>query len=549
MLATTLLIYSRLLDGTTGFIVSHHSGSGLSGAIGDPWPLPLRPLVHTRQRRHSPQLPASKGGTNSLLLLPLISVDSSEMHQSSMDALEAEKPRVFQIFHMNHNLSLWDCVCLSNEGNLRDDIEFKRVPRGSRRRRASSLESCSIDDEHLVAKDFDEEQSELGTVNHEMLYSKLVRMVNQGYKKSRAVDLYEEMVERILEGREDMRAGVHTLADFITIVPPVNDIDRASQITHDLLNSIDEVRLDEQETKFTQQLKSLTLSTPEVMQILQSNIDEDQTTLLLPIYESLLRKWVSSLPEDVPSHFRVLQENIVRQVSIQLFLTSHGVQPVRSNTLVANQPDDPNFEATSFALPVRKRRRSSSAEIKRNNSQFQLQLQSQSRSQAVSSQPADSMFSRQQSQKDDLSQTSNTSTPLEQSLGQYCSFRLKEKKVSRSRRTEETADSLAGWQIGKHPKNIDWSEFVGDETSEEEQATMKRRGRKDKERERQSQATSDPSSLGPVTLVQPPWSQITVPIVSSQDVNITTSVPISVIPSSSQPQARTPRRRGKEGFR
>jgi hypothetical protein len=139
----------------------------------------------------------------------------------------------------------------------------------------------------------------------------------------------------------------------------MDNVDNASSLLQNFVNGIDDGSIvpgprSTWEDDSGQQQRILQLSTPSVSSAFHDNSDHDSNILVLPTYETLLNRWISSLGSSVPGRTRVSLEKQVRQISIELYLSLHGLHygPEVFATDNATGPIGFNDEIN---LPIRRR--------------------------------------------------------------------------------------------------------------------------------------------------------------------------------------------------
>ena len=186
---------------------------------------------------------------------------------------------------------------------------------------------------------------------------------------------------------------------------------------------------------------------------------------LRPIYDSLVRGFISPLPFEVPSRIRVMVDKSLQNVALQLFLASRTVRPLAFADKDDNRPEavtETRADLT-FDLPVRRKASSSSQARKGNEKASQ-----RSSSPAVSSRFTQSAHSfRVSSQQSNHSTVrSNISSNRSESListaipsEDTASQRLRSITTLTPQPTLPNALSsiLSHWTVGTDPATYDWA--------------------------------------------------------------------------------------------
>lgn len=109
----------------------------------------------------------------------------------------------------------------------------------------------------------------------------------------------------------------------------IEDIDVASKTLEDFVTMLRNFSVNTEEDE-----KNVMYNFPNISEILRGQISTlvlpsttiSKTSSLSQIYDSLLRSWISPLPEIISSRVRIAAEKNVREVALQLYLAGLGVQ-------------------------------------------------------------------------------------------------------------------------------------------------------------------------------------------------------------------------------
>jgi len=239
---------------------------------------------------------------------------------------------------------------------------------------------------------------------------------------------------------------------------------------------------------------------------------------LSQIHDSLIRCWITPLASSIPGRVRVTIEKRLREIAVQIFLASYGIQSEPGPTQDEN---DPLTEQGLFTLPVR-RKSSFSSLIKRGK---EREAPSRSSLPQVSSQVSqDAGFTQSNPQPPPGTPPIPDPTPSLYSNSSASSLPRSEDPASQRLRTLATLtpqtflprsmqNILSHWTVGTNPDAYSWeAKQAAPETESTETEAQTKKGRKlEKQLKRKRQNTMPSSSQS----VPSPSSQLAPPIVSA----------------------------------
>ena len=273
-------------------------------------------------------------------------------------------------------------------------------------------------------------------------------------------------------------------ADLLPGGLPVTEVDEASEQLQALLDQVHDVVTESEpedevnDGSTSRTLRSVSVVTPAIVRMFQGLEGEQTDVVLLPIYEALLNEWVAPLPPDIPGKPRVRLQRHIKQIAIELFLASTGIQTVQQK----HTAEGTMLNETQFILPVRKKRSSSNPSARnKNNTNHSSQNY------------GGAEVSPKNSQR--MPQSSDPGTS-HQSLGPRHQYVPSEnlQNYTPLDPQDPLPDHLTKltdrWEIGSDPNNIDWLSAISNSTSQElENASNQAKAKFDRQMEKRQQAS------------------------------------------------------------
>ena len=284
----------------------------------------------------------------------------------------------------------------------------------------------------------------------------------------------------------------------------MDNVENAASLLQSFINGIDDGSIvpgtNNTGNSDSERLRTiLPLSTPAIPSVFQNIADRDNNVMILPTYEALLKLWVSSLGSSVPGRTRVALEKQVRRISIELFLSLHGLH----HGLNAFAPDETSRSvgfSEEINLPFRRRR---SAENLSRRSKERIRGSSPFGPTADDSQPRRVMLPTPEPTPSQASQPPESPSA---NLRQTPYERLKTLVPLKSQ--PALSDSLSKlvdrWEIGVDPSEYNWDNTWQYLSSQSEadgpdaENIRRRRQRREKRLKRHNQ-----ESLGGSTRIDP----------------------------------------------
>ena len=204
-----------------------------------------------------------------------------------------------------------------------------------------------------------------------------------------------------------------------------------------------------------------------------SDLGDSDISKLLVYYDALVKRWITPLSSKVPARIRVNLSRCLKDVALQLCMTSYGLQKISTEIVNLQTAEGEDNNRNQLTLTVRRKISSGSISSKgkarsvdgsRPSQQTSLPLPGNSlltptRSSSTHSEASASSLIRTEDQACQRLQSlahSNTPPPL-----------------------SETANgSLAHWQLGANPADYDWeatSRALQASESEDEETARKRK--------------------------------------------------------------------------
>ncbi|MCJ1243508.1 hypothetical protein MMC30_000705 [Trapelia coarctata] len=345
--------------------------------------------------------------------------------------------------------------------------------------------------------------------------------------RASSAELFVKIIADAMAGVDDQAPGVDVLLDLFTGLP-MDNVDNASSLLQNLINGIDDGSI-VPGTGSTDGIKSehvqrmLPLSTPAISSVFQNMVDrDDNNVMILPTYETLLNLWISSLGSVVPGRTRVGLEKQVRKISIELYLSLHGLHH-GPNAFAMNETAVSVRFSDKINLPFRRRR---SAESLSRKSKARLRGSSPFRQPtAEGSQPRNLMLPTPEPTPSHASQPPESPSA---NIRQTPYDRLKTLVPLKSQPalSESLSKLVDQWEIGLDPGEYDWDNTQPYLSSQSEadgpdaEIIRRRRQRREKRLKRHHQESLGAStqsdsrnyfSSQPQVPQVPPSSQVTVP--------------------------------------
>ena len=310
-------------------------------------------------------------------------------------------------------------------------------------------------------------------------------------------NLYDKVKERFK--LEDTLSD--TLSHIANTGISVLDIDKAAA---DFTNFLGEVAMipsgedDENANDEREQLHVSNVLTPPM----KAALGLREPFQLSDVYDSLVKAWIAPLPGTIPGRTRIALEKVLRDVVIQIYLSSYKVHVNQGPTVNKQAAHGERTDSRpSFILPVRKR--SSAANIRKDNEP----VATSSSVLAPSRAPQGDLFLRtpppeaqlisesSQSRRKDESASSLADSEDIASLRLKALARLKPQPALPTR----MLNLLNEWEVGTDPATYDWEAaqqaFNVEEASEDE--ARKQRQQIKKRQKRQRHDITMPSSQPP----------------------------------------------------
>ena len=302
----------------------------------------------------------------------------------------------------------------------------------------------------------------------------------------------------------------------------MSNIDDASGHLQEFLNGIHDRTnipsaelVDEMESDHYLRLWSLL--TMAMANAIYSHRDYDDQISLMPLYETVLNIWIKPLGSDVPGRTRVALEKRLRKISVQLYMSWHGLQ----YGLHVYGQDNPvtltNVEDDEFVLPLRRKASVTSLSTKvkertrESSPDHPIDSASQEYMPKVSRmlptpEPTPSLHSQHS-----ISSSTSTNLVPHQRLQDLASINPQPPLSNSLTRI------LSHWSTGEDPIQYSWSEAQKslNQSGVEDEVGLKRQQRLEKRLKRQrqeSQGASSQQSSAWLSSSQPQTSQ---PIQSS----------------------------------
>ena len=162
--------------------------------------------------------------------------------------------------------------------------------------------------------------------------------------------LYVKLKERL--GLEDALLG--TMSSIANTDISVVDIDKAAADFTDFLGDIERIASGEDKNADDEgkQLHISNLLTPSIMTALGLR----EPFQLSDVYDSLIEAWIAPLPSSIPGRTRIALEKVVRDVVMQISLSSYNVRISQGPTVDKQDAHrDRTDSRPPFILPVRRR--------------------------------------------------------------------------------------------------------------------------------------------------------------------------------------------------
>ena len=308
--------------------------------------------------------------------------------------------------------------------------------------------------------------------------------------------LYVKFKERL--ELEDAHLG--TMSSIANTGISVVDIDKAAAGFTDFLGDIAKIASDEDKNA-NDEGKRLHISNV-LTQSMMTALGLRETYQLSDVYDSLIKTWIAPLPSSIPSRTRIALEKVLRDVVMQISLSSYNVR-INQGPTVDKQGahGDRTDSRPPFVLPVR--RRVSVTNLEKNKEPVATSSSALGSSQASQgdlplrpSPPAQLISKSMQSQR-----KGGPASSLVESED-IASLRLKALASLKPQPALPTKMSnlLKQWDLGADPAAYDWEAaqqaFNIEEESEDEAGT-KQRQRVEKRRMQQRTDMTIPSSQPP----------------------------------------------------
>ena len=250
-------------------------------------------------------------------------------------------------------------------------------------------------------------------------------------------------------------------------------------------------------------LRHIPLSIPATHIPIDHNGDDDIESPLLPMYENLLALWITTLASRIPSRTRIALDKQLRQISAELYLSSHALHYGPS---LSNMPEigSPASVDNKLSIPLRwkgslPRFSGKHKENDGSSSSFPMEPES--------SQPVGSMLLTPKATPSLNSQRSG-SPAAEPGYSPYHRLKTLTTLQPQASLSEPVAKLISHWELGEDPQSYDWRSMhkrsdPHDSAGDEVQRRRLRREKRLKRHQNESHATSSQVDLPPSYNTQP----------------------------------------------
>lgn len=278
----------------------------------------------------------------------------------------------------------------------------------------------------------------------------------------------------------------------------VADVEQASKHLHDMTTLAAEGN---------DRLKQVYLDSCLIRSATEVGFVAGEELSLLQIYDSLIRCWITPLASSIPGRVRATIEKRLREVAVQIFLASYGIQ---SEPRPIQDENDPLTEQGLFTLPVRRKSKEREAPSRASLPQLFSQVSQ------------DAGFTQSNPQAPPDIPPTPDPTPSLYSNSSASSLHPSEDPASQRLRTlasltpqpflpRSMQNILGHWTVGTNPDAYSWEAkqaALETEKSTEPEAQTKKRRKSEKQLKRKRQNTMPSSSQSVPTpsaqLVPPP---------------------------------------------
>ena len=240
---------------------------------------------------------------------------------------------------------------------------------------------------------------------------------------------------------------------------------------------------------------------------------------LLPMYEKLLKLWITTLASRIPSRTRIAFDRQLRQISTELYLSAHALQygpPILSLL----EPASPANDATKLSLPLRRKGslpRSSGKHKENDGSSSPFPMEEPKSSLSVGATlPAPKATPSLSSQRSESPITEPGYSP-------YQRLKMLTTLQPQASLSEPVKRLISHWDLGEDPEHYNWRSMQQryeqqDSVGNEAQKLRLRREKRQKRKQDGSHAISSqidllvsPNRLPETPLRQQASSQMAVP--------------------------------------
>ena len=287
----------------------------------------------------------------------------------------------------------------------------------------------------------------------------------------------------------------------------MDDMDIASQSIQLLIETISEKNgdyIDEQNISFNkhQWPKISSLSSPAIGQDVRGWGNKLEDLLLLPLYDRLIRNWITPLAHDISGRVRVRLGKHLKIVALHLCLASHGMFKTPLDNPAFGDSDIGLATRDGLVLPVR--RKSFTNSLNKRKGKEKLLVRDSDNNIFAEQLPGSTPSLNQPS----ASLPTPNPTPSEGSLSSnqlvenpaYMRLNALTKSDCQPALSEPTTRLLDHWKFGMDPSRYDWealrkaSQLFTDAEIVEHEYRKKRIGREEKRQKRRQENTFQSSS-------------------------------------------------------
>lgn len=319
----------------------------------------------------------------------------------------------------------------------------------------------------------------------------IVTLINNrlqsSYDGTQVIREFDSALQTILKNCNETQTGVYTLIDLLSSSMPVDQIDVVSKKISILLASIRELPRQssgarDRSLEIIQTIKIGSLLSQRMAKRPQG-VNSEEELHIVQVYEKLLQLYLHILPANTSPAVNVWLENIIRQTTMQLVLSGHGIKLVNtaetSGTKDAEISMADNLQSQEFELPMRLR--DENQDVIPSGSQRR-----RSKGSASISRPSTSTSIICPSSQQASDTESEYTQPLGSALADYIVFR------PTSPLPQSMRKGIPEWQIGAQPSGDGWKSISRSVSQESLRIPRQDRKRKrDKGKGRADQTVAD----------------------------------------------------------